>query len=176
MSWQQNYGCMIPGSLCHTWTVTNGNILYLTFFPWWEVMQPTLSHHFFLLHAPHALDHNCTCQNNPSLGFFGMSNICMHFHLSVCTWWCGRFFFSSLHTIILCMFAHLIDHLTHHHSSQFSLYRWWCRKFFFFLHTTIGTCHPISLIHIHHNFHPIVRCSFMCTKLSAPISKEGQVY
>ena len=105
-----------------------------------------------------------------------MSDICMYFHLSVCTWWCGRLFSSSLHTIILHMFAHLIDHLTHHYSSQFSSCRWWCRKFFFFfffLHTTICTCHSISLIHIHHNFHPIVRCSFMCTKLSAPISKGG---
>ena len=31
MSRQWNYGCMFPGSSCHTWTVTNGNILYLIF-------------------------------------------------------------------------------------------------------------------------------------------------
>ena len=97
----------------------------------------------------------------------------MHFHLSVHTWWCGKLFFFSLHTTILCIFAHLMNHLTHHHSSQFSFCRWWHRKlfFFFFLHTTICMCHPISLIHIHHNIHPIVTCSFICTKLSAPISK-----
>ena len=47
-----------------------------------------------------------------------MSDICMYFHPSVHTWWCGRLFFSSLHTIILHMCAHFIDHLTHHHSSQ----------------------------------------------------------
>ena len=32
MSRQWNYGCMFPGSSCHTWKVTNGNILYLIFF------------------------------------------------------------------------------------------------------------------------------------------------
>ena len=122
----------------------------------------------------HTLDHNCTCQNNPSLGFFGMSDICMHFHPSVSTCWCGRLFLFSLHTTILHMFTHLINLLTHHHSSQLSSCRWWCRKFFFFfLHTTIYTCHPISLIHIHHNFHPIVTCSFIHTELPAPISKWG---
>ena len=29
LSWQRSYGCMFPGSSCCTWTVTNGNILYL---------------------------------------------------------------------------------------------------------------------------------------------------
>ena len=28
---QQNYGCMFPGSPCHTWAVRNGNILYSIF-------------------------------------------------------------------------------------------------------------------------------------------------
>ena len=108
-----------------------------------------------LLHAPHTLDCNCTCQNNPSLGFFsfGMSNICMYFHLSVHSWWCGRLFFSSLHTIILHMCTHLIDHLTHHHSSQFSSCRWWCRKFFFFFFFFLPTHHhlhvPSHLTHPH---------------------------
>ena len=32
-------------------------------------MQPTLSHQFYCCMFPHTLDHNCTCQNNPSLGF-----------------------------------------------------------------------------------------------------------
>ena len=48
--------------------------------------------------------------------------ICMHFHPSVCRWWCRRLFFSSLHTTILHMCAHFIDHLTHHHSSQKSFH------------------------------------------------------
>ena len=46
----------------------------------------------------------------------------MHFHPSVCRWWCGRLFFSSLHTTILHMCVHFIDHLTHHHSSQTSFH------------------------------------------------------
>ena len=59
-----------------------------------------------LLHAVHTLDHNCTCQNNPSLGFFFWYVwYCMYFHPSVHTWWCGRLFFSTLHTIILHMCA-----------------------------------------------------------------------
>ena len=123
-----------------------------------------------LLHALHTLDRNCTCQNNPRLGF-AMFGDCMHFHPSVYRWWCGRLFFSSLHTIILHMCTHFIDRLTHYHSSQIFLScGWWCRKFFFFFsHTTILTCHPISLIIIHHKFHPNVTCSFICTKLQAPV-------
>ena len=102
--------------------------------------------------------------------------ICMYFHLSGCRWWCGRLFFSSLHTTILCVYAHFIDHLTHHHSSQKSFHHagggvgnsFFFFFFFFFPHTAICMYHPISLIVIHHNFHPIVMCSFICTKLQAP--------
>ena len=93
-----------------------------------------------LLHAPHTLDHNCTCQNNPSLGFFFWHVWYLHVFSSISAhmvvW---EAFLSSLHTIILCMCTHFII--------------------------------TISLIIIHYNFHPIVRCSFMHTKLSAPICK-----
>ena len=100
-----------------------------------------------------------------------MPDIGMHFHPPVHTWWCRKLFFFFLHTTILCTFAHLISHLIHHHPSQFfSPCRWWCRKlfFFFFLHTTICMYHLISLIHIHHNFHPILTSSFIHTEPPAP--------
>ena len=74
-----------------------------------------------LLHAPHTLDHNCTCQNNPSLGFFFWHVRYLHVLSSISAhmvvW--EAFLFSSLQTIILCMCTHFIDHLTYHHSSQF---------------------------------------------------------
>ena len=89
--------------------------------------------------------------------------------------WEAFLFFLTHHHLVHVHSFH--QQLSHHHSSQFFFLscRWWCRKFFFFFfffpHTTICMCHPISLIIIHHNFHPIVRCSFMHTKLSVPICK-----
>ena len=69
-----------------------------------------------LLHALYTLDCNCTCQNNPRLGFGFF-------------WQCGRLFFSSLHTIILHMCAafHQLSH-----SLSFIKYflscGWWCNS------------------------------------------------
>ena len=111
-----------------------------------------------LLHALHTLDCNCTCQNNPRLSFRLF-------------WWCGRLFLSSLHTIILHMCASF--HLTHHHSSKIS-----------FCHVGGGVILLLCLLlthhhlhvssHItHHNFHPNVMCSFICTKLQAPVVGVG---
>ena len=70
---------------------------------------------------------------------------------SSCGWWCRKFAFFFLHTIICT--CHLISLIIIHSYSL--LCGWWCRKFiFFFLHTIICTCHLISLI-----------CSFHCLDL-----------
>ena len=108
-----------------------------------------------LLHALPTLYHNCTCQNNPRLSFRLF-------------WWCGRLFFPSLHTIILHMCASF--HLTHHHSSKISFHH--VGGGVILLLCLLLTHHHLHVSsHItHHNFHPNVMCSFICTKLQAPSS------
>ena len=149
-------GACFPGSPCCTWTVTNGNILYLTFFSQWEVMQ----HNFFqflLLHTLHTLGCYCTFQNNPrlSLGNFSFSTYTPS--SCACVHWC------------------VLSHLTHHHSSKI-----------FFCHAGGGVIlllclllthhHPHVSSHItHHNSHPNVTCSFICTKLKVPSHGGGWV-
>ena len=113
-----------------------------------------------LLHALHTLDCNCTCQNNPRLSF-GLF------------WWCGRLFLFLL---------------THHHLAHVCFILSHSLSFIkiFFHHMGGGVIlllclllthhHPHVSSHItHHNFHPNVMCSFICTKLQAP-SSGGWVF
>ena len=115
MSQQWNYGCMFPGSLCHTWTVTNGNILYSTFF---SLMRGDATHIFtsiLLLHALHTLDCNCTCQNNPRLSF-GLF------------WWCGRLFLFLLTHHHLAHVCFILSHSLSFIKIFFHHYGWWCNS------------------------------------------------
>ena len=127
-----------------------------------------------LLHVLHTLDNNCTCQNNPRLGFgmFGNLHAFSSVSAQVVVWEAFLFLLTHHHLVHVCSF-HRPSHSSSFITKIFSSCGWWCRKFiffFFFPHTTICTYHPISLIIIHHNFHPNVTCSFICTKLQAPSS------
>ena len=90
---------------------------------------------------------SCTCV---LVVFHSISLIIDHSYSLSCRWWCRKFIFFFLHTII-CM-CHLIALMS---------CKWWCRKFiFFFLHTIICMCHLINIQYIHF----IVMTSFICTK------------
>ena len=68
---------------------------------------------------------------------------------SLCRWWCRKFIFFFLHTII-CM-CHLISLIIIH--SYLSSCRWWCNS---------------SCLLLTHNF--LSTCPFICTKLPTPNS------
>ena len=63
----------------------------------------------------HNLDHFCTCQNNRVLysSFYPISLIINHSSSSLCRWWCRKFIFFLLYTIICT--CHLISliHMWH---------------------------------------------------------------
>ena len=75
-----------------------------------------------LLHVLHTLDHNCTCQNNPRLGFgmFGNLHAFSSISVQVVVWEAFLFLLTHHHLVHVCV--HFIDHLTHHHSSQKSFH------------------------------------------------------
>ena len=127
-----------------------------------------------LLHALHTLDHNCTCQNNPSLGFFFWHVQYLHVFSSI-----------SAHMVVWEAFLFL---LTHHHlctcaliSSTISLIIIH-HNFFHHVGGGVGNSssssshhhlHVSSHITHHHSSQLSSHCQvfFMHTKLSVPICK-----
>ena len=112
---------------------TDGNILYLTSFLLLGGDATQFLFFFFGKSLPHSLDRSCTFQNNffffcKSFLFYGctppscacmlvvfhpISLIVKHSYSSSCRWWCRKFIFFVLYTII-CM-CHLISliHMWH---------------------------------------------------------------
>ena len=140
---------MFPGSLCHTWTETDGNILYLTFFsPNWEVMQPKFSYQFYCC----MLDCNCTCQNNSRLSFW-------------------VFFYSRLQLYIpkqsQTKHCFIPSHSPSFIKNIFPSCGWWCNSSSY----TPPSAHVIS----YHSssfittFQPIIMSSFLCTEPPSPL-------
>ena len=86
-------------------------------------MQPTLSHTFYCCMFSHTLDHNCTCQNNPRLGFLAcLIFACIFIHQ--CTYGGVASFSFSLYTprscacllTLLTILLIIIHHnFIHHH-------------------------------------------------------------
>ena len=57
----------------------------------------------FFIHAPPSC--TCHCFIHHFVHYHHV-HYCMLFHLSLCTWWCSKFFFVSLHTTILHKSSH----------------------------------------------------------------------
>ena len=137
-----------------TWTVTDGkHFIFNISFSSGRWCNP-LCTSILLLHVSIGcfLGHNCTYQNNLRLVI----------NTKFLVWKNQFLIFSFWHSA--CIFIH---HCAHGGVGNFS----------FSPYTPAScTCHLISLIIlliiIHHNFHPIVTCSFICTELSV-LSSSG---
>ena len=114
-SWQWNYGCMFPGSLCCTWRWCNPFFSFFSVVNLFFILQTVLIHtktiptytfffvNFLFLLAHHHLVHVCWWCFIPS------HSLSFILYSSSCRWWCNSSCLLLTHHP-----PHISFHITHH--------------------------------------------------------------